>query len=663
MFTTMFASGHQERRVNMARPTVLSNGRLLVGLNESGLVQDFYYPYVGQSNMTNARHVEHKIGVSIDGIFSWITDDGWESSYFYEENALAGHNLYKNDSLMISIDSISFADIYDDIYCRQFKVTNLSKDSRNIKLYFHQIFQISANGRADTAMYVPANHPYIHVYRGNTSFIIGLRSDDGSSFNNYAVGMYDQTATTGTFKDAEDDVLSGNTIEHGSVDSVISAERQISSLESIGIDYWVVASAVNYHEATKIHRSLALSGLSQNYKRTVSYWTNWLGKKQNTDGLNQDELKKINLSLMIIKAHIDERGGVLASSDSSIFNYGKDYYSYVWPRDAASSLAPLLRLGYVDEAMQYFRYIEKVMHPKGYVHHKYQPDGGIGSTWHPMLQNGRPELNIQEDETASTVLLFFQLKKICSEVDFIDDVYKSVVKPMLDFMASYMDNSAGLPHPSYDLWEEKFLTSTYTTLLVAKALELGATDNHPGLSASEREHWANSARIIRANFTKLFDSNSQHFSKGIRAKHPDTYDKDTVIDISTLFALFKYGGYTKDHIAVASTLKAVEEKLLNQSPSKGVIRYDNDVYMLSKEYPGNPWHVCTLWLAQCYAWAGRSVDANNLLEWTYSHCLNNGVMSEQIDPVDGSEIGVAPLVWSHAELINTLLDTKQGVQD
>lgn len=661
MYFTIFDLEPLELVFNMARPTVLSNGRLLVGLNESGLVQDFYYPYVGQSNMTNARHSEHKIGVSIDGEFSWVTDEGWESSYFYEENALVGHNFYKNDSLMISIDSISFTDIYDDIYCRQFKVTNLSKDSRNIKIYFHQMFQISANGRADTAMYVPANHPYIHVYRGNTSFIIGLRSDDGQSFSSYAVGMYDQSAGTGTFKDAEDDVLSMNAIEHGSVDSVIGIDKQLSPLASFCIDYWVVASALNYHEATKIHRSIALSGLAQNYKRTTSYWANWLSKKQNTKGLNEDELKKINLSLMIIKAHIDERGGVLASSDSSIFNYGKDYYSYIWPRDAASSLSPLLRLGYVDEAMQYFRFIEKVMHPKGYVHHKYQPDGGIGSTWHPMLQNGRPELNIQEDETASTVLLFFQLKKLCRDVDFINDVYQSVIKPMLNFMSNYMDNSTGLPHPSYDLWEEKFLTSTYTTLLVAHALELGSGDVDSDSTTDEREYWANSARIIRANFTKLFDSNAQYFSKGIRAKHPDTYDKDTVIDISTLFALFKYGGYTKDHIAVATTLKAVEEKLLNQSPSGGVIRYQNDVYMLSKEYPGNPWHVCTLWLAQCYVWAGRHVEANKLLEWTYAHCLNNGVMSEQIDPVDGGEIGVAPLVWSHAELINTLLDIRQGV--
>ena len=55
-------------------------------------------------------------------------------------------------------------------------------------------------------------------------------------------------------------------------------------------------------------------------------------------------------SLLIIKAHCDERGSILASGDSSIFNYGRDYYCYRWPRDAAYAIWPLMRLGLFDEA-------------------------------------------------------------------------------------------------------------------------------------------------------------------------------------------------------------------------------------------------------------------------------------------------------------------------
>jgi len=31
-------------------------------------------------------------------------------------------------------------------------------------------------------------------------------------------------------------------------------------------------------------------------------------------------------------------------------------------------------------------------------------------------------------------------------------------------------------------------------------------------------------------------------------------------------------------------------------------------------------------------------------------------LSEQFDPETGAPLGVTPLVWSHAELVNTLLD-------
>ena len=38
------------------------------------------------------------------------------------------------------------------------------------------------------------------------------------------------------------------------------------------------------------------------------------------------------------------------------------------------------------------------------------------------------------------------------------------------------------------------------------------------------------------------------------------------------------------------------------------------------------------------------------------HALSSGVFSEQLNPNDGKPVSVAPLVWSHAEFINTVLD-------
>jgi GH15 family glucan-1,4-alpha-glucosidase len=36
--------------------------------------------------------------------------------------------------------------------------------------------------------------------------------------------------------------------------------------------------------------------------------------------------------------------------------------------------------------------------------------------------------------------------------------------------------------------------------------------------------------------------------------------------------------------------------------------------------------------------------------------MPTGMLSEQIDPVDGAFISPAPLTWSHAEYVSTLID-------
>jgi len=70
----------------------------------------------------------------------------------------------------------------------------------------------------------------------------------------------------------------------------------------------------------------------------------------------------------------------------------------------------------------------------------------------------------------------------------------------------------------------------------------------------------------------------------------------------------------------------------------------------------NPWFVCTLWLAQYYIQTHDIEKAKSLVNWSIAHSLSSGILSEQVHPQTGYAIGVAPLVWSHAELINTILD-------
>ncbi len=92
----------------MARSVILGNGRLTVGLNENGLVHDFYYPYVGLDNLTTARSVHHKIGVWVDGSFSWTDGEGWESWVDFSSEALLSDVTLHNAQLNITLKLIRF---------------------------------------------------------------------------------------------------------------------------------------------------------------------------------------------------------------------------------------------------------------------------------------------------------------------------------------------------------------------------------------------------------------------------------------------------------------------------------------------------------------------------------------------------------------------------
>lgn len=646
----------------MARSVILSNGRLCVGLDERGFVNDFYYPYVGLDNMTSARFVHHKIGIAIDGEFSWLDNHMWKVTSALDDHTMMSRVRYESDKYGIALSFRDFVDVSYDFFGRVVIVENHTDSTKDIKLFFGQVFQISDAGRSDTALFGPSVYPYLLTYHGNLAFVSGLRTQDNEPFDQYAVGNYGIEGKAGTYLDAEDGELSGNDVEHGGVDSIIRTSFTVQAKGAYHIDYWNCASDKNYHHATHIHRHLSANGLYYYLSATSLHWKKWLSKSDNF--LNSIDVKYQTLarkSLLTIKAHCDERGGVIASADSSIYNYGRDYYNYVWPRDAYYALRPLLKIGYDKEVRMFLDFTLRVMHPKGYVHHKYTPDLALGSTWHPLVQQGRSELNIQEDETASLLMLTLEyLEQYGDHSNFAKKLIKRIVKPCGNFLANFMDEETGLPHASYDLWEQVFITSTYTTCITYAALRKAAAYIQAHETDFDITHWHDTLKAIESNIYKLFDTKNQWFVRGLQPSSGE-YEQLATLDISSLYGLVKYGPTTPSDVSVFATLRAVQEHLVNRDIG-GVIRYPQDDYMLhDRSKPGNPWHICTLWLSQVLLAYDDTEAAKAGLDWTMDH-QSNGILSEQIDPNNGKPRGVSPLVWSHAEYLCTLLtlsDTPQ----
>jgi GH15 family glucan-1,4-alpha-glucosidase len=640
----------------MARPVILSNNHLAVGLNERGLVHDFYYPYVGLDNLTTARSMNHKIGVWVDNTFSWVDSHDWDSMVDFEHDALVSSIKLTNSNLGLELTFTDFVDSQVNAFIRQVKVTNTAKEKREIRIFFHQVFQISNEGTSDTALYEPTDK-YILDYKGRCSLLIYTQSK-GKACDQFAVGNYGIEGKHGTYMDAEDGELSGSAVEHGGVDSVLRISNNVPALSSVTVDYWIVASDSQFN-AERIHNKIKENGVESLLQKTRKFWSDWLAiaepKLQHIDSSYQNICKK---SLMLIKAHTDKDGGIIASADSSIYNYGRDYYSYVWPRDGAYAMWPLIRMGYREEPKKFFEFCNDILTDDGYLMHKYQPDKAIGSTWHPLLHGQKSELGIQEDETAVVIFMLGEYIRHSGDKEFAQKMYGSLVRPAANFLNDFIDSPTSLPHASYDLWEEKFLTSTYTTAVTYRALITAASIASLFEHEKDAALWTATAKKMLEHSHQFYDLQTGYYNKGFLLKDDGSKTIDSTLDVSSFYGVITYGYFMQhDGQKIASTAAALEEQLLDFTPSGGIGRYSYDTYFqIDPIFRGNPWIVTTLWMSQYYIRMKHFDQAKKYIDWAISKASPSGILSEQINPSTSEPTSVAPLVWSHSELINTVLD-------
>lgn len=636
-----------------------------MGINLYAEVHDFYYPFVGHENHAAAKNLRHKVGIFCDERLSWLDDESWKITFSYHSHSLISHITATNEALGVMLEFDDFVDAFQDVFMRNIHIINLREEQRDITLFMHQVFDIADRaGNGDTVQYLPESKSIL-TYRGDRAFVVGGSHAQGGSFDQHSLGLFGIEGHEGTYKDAEDGQLANNTVEHGRVDSTIGFTMSIQAHGSKRVYYWITA-ATTTQDAVALHDTIQeKKNAIQRLLATNAWWADWLKPAQSVAAHLPEEFQASFItSVLLIKSHISHNGAVIASTDSTLLKQWRDAYAYCWPRDAAYALWPLVRMGYRDEALSMFRFFAPRLHKKGYIAHKFQADGALGASWHGYVhKNGVTAPPIQEDETASLLFVFTQFYHSCKQDQhysgqLLAEFYQPFVKPMADFMAGYIDEATGLPLPSYDLWEEQFFTSTYTIAIVYRAL-LSAADIADISSDSESAvRWRTAAEDIQERAKQhVYDPARRAFIKGLRS-NGGAVSYDTTIDSAAMYGVFMYGLFDIDSEEVQSAMKTGADTLMAENHAvKGFARYENDEYLRThSEITGNPWYITGLWRAQYLIETSQTEEALEVLRWCRQSMLSTGVLSEQVDTYSGGQLSVAPLTWSQAEYVSTLLD-------
>lgn len=685
----------------LPRPLSVGNGDLLVNFDADLVMRDFYYPYVGMMNQIEGRR--NMMGFWAEGQFSWLDEPSWTKTWDYFDDTIVTRCTASNETAGLSLVICDAVHYRENLYLKRVVVRNLTSEPREIGVFFANDFNIDESDIGDTALFDPDLRAVYH-YKRNRCFIIDGRVGPGAGegarptvgpgaaeaegagrseaeaagtaaasrgIAQFSTGRKRFAGAEGTWRDAEDGRLEGHAISQGSVDSAISFEVRLEPGGEELLYYWIAAGQ-GFDSARAIHRLAVAAGPERLLEETATFWRHWVAGKgdRGLELLSPELAQFFKRSLLVARTQIDNRGGIVAANDSDILRSNRDHYSYVWARDGAMVAYALDLAGYHSLTGRFFRFCERAISREGFLWHKYHPNGSVGSSWHPWGKKSDFVLPVQEDETASVLWALGHHWTGCHDLEFIDTLYPTLIEPAANWLASYRDPATKLPRPSYDMWEERQGVFTYTAASayagLAAAAALGELLGDHAAGA-----WRQAAEEIKeAVLERLYDEKLGRFLRGVYISPAGELSPDYTLD-SNLFGIVLFGLLPAGDERVVRTMKLVRDKLWVETDVGGVARYTNDHYFKKSDdverVPGNPWIICTLWLARWYVAKAETADelkvALAILEWARTHAFPGGHLPEQLHPYSGQPLSVAPLTWSHAEVISATLEYTAKVRE
>ena len=593
-----------------------------------------------------------RVGIRVNGSFSWLSE--WNTQASYSKGTIITDSTARNKHQGIEISIRSCVHCTHNVFLRKITVHNNSDVQKDVKLMFEQDYDLYGNKVGDTAAYRPEHHAVVHY--NNKRYISVDVTKQNQKTNLAGYGVYSNGVSEEDFKRGS---LNQNPVAQGNIASAVSYREDVNPGEQ-KTAYYRLRTGTSFADCFGDPK--AGEKPQQLFSQTEMCWKGYLGR-MNVDisELPNNIDEQFKRSILVILGQTNENGSITAANDSTNLEFNQDKYGYVWPRDAALVSASMSRAGYGAYVKEFFNFVGRAIEDEGYLLHKYNPNGSLGSSWHQWVDSdGSKRIPIQEDETALPIWALNKYFEHTGDKETLRKAWSEFGRKASDFIHGYFNESSGLPKPSYDLWEERYYTSAFTTSAVYAGLK-AASKICAELGEDGKKYRQRAQRIKDTGLKNLRSEDTKRYVRGI-----DSGTQEDTVSAALLF-LQKFGLTNRKDEYFENTLNAIRYDLTNGSEG-GIARYKGDSYhqISSKtdKIPGNPWTLCTLWLGRTLAENPKTDEdpkkAMEKLNWVSSHSTSTGLLPEQVNPLNGEPVSVSPLTWSHAAYIDTAISVSEA---
>jgi GH15 family glucan-1,4-alpha-glucosidase len=396
----------------------------------------------------------------------------------------------------------------------------------------------------------------------------------------------------------------------------------------------------------------------QLFRETVDYWRHWTAKSTYRGRWRE----MVQRSALVLKLLTYEPTGAIVAAPTcslpeSIGGVRNWDYRYAWIRDAAFTVYSLMRIGYMDEAMQFANFLDARCH-------ELEPDGSLQTVYGI---DGRRTL---KEKTLNHLDGYMGSRPVRIGNGAYTQLQLDINGELMDSM--YLYNKYGTPI-SYELWSYlRRLTNWVCKHWMDK--DEGIWEVRGGARHfvySKMMCWVAVDRAIRLATKRSFPADWRRWMRvrdriyetimqrgWSEKKHAcvQSFDRDA-LDASLLLMPLVFFVAPHDPRMI-QTIDAI-----NRSPRNGglvsdglVFRYNVEVAPDGVAGTEGTFNMCTFWLVEALTRASkddpqRLRDARIIFEQMLGYANHLGLYAEQIGP-RGQAIGNFPQALTHLSLIS-----------
>ncbi len=593
----------------------LGSDKIVVNIDNFGQICSVFLPELGRNILPNQQTV-HKIGIFIDGICLWLDDNSWSIDINYDSTNTVLQTKAINSQYQIRLSSQSV--VNDGQMLRKLKLKDLSGQDRRLTVFAYQNFILGEGMISqDTAQIIDSGAAALHSNPDISAVArLELRLESGyQTANHYTVGLFGTHGLEGSWRDAEDGILSSSKVDQGQTDSTLGLDLDLSANGTRELHYSLVFDTVQ-SAAKEASQNLKGGQLEKQYIKSTSGAHKWLAKSDKFIKQIEPTLQSSFIrNLTLIKASI--RGGAISDYTESNLSTTKNAIFSVWP---------LIRLGYKAESLKILERYINILSRDGLIQPSYTNTSQVVASKLPYFMIGSQEFPpISVEDSAAVLFMVNEYYQKFHDQDFIENNYKTAIKPLADFLNNSIDET-GVLAVSYNLWNKQLESTTFACSLVSATLSSAALMAGKLRKVKDAANWRSAADRAKYHIqTEMWNEDQGYFYRS----HKSEAGKDSRIDPASLYGAYMFGVLQYDSPQAVRALETLQSSLPN-------IYYTRSLAPIAEKHELLP----SLWLAEIFIDRGQKDEAMGILNYV-SHAIESNQNTS---------------TWVRAEFISALLD-------